>query len=235
VALSMPDSDRHIEKKSKEDLAGTIIRKFKPEDRDAVRKICYDTGLMGHPIDPYFGCFDLFADYWMNYYTDCEPASAFVAELDGRVIGYLVGCLETSTQQKTQKKVIMPQIYRKLLTFGYRIDRRFFTFTWRYFRSMWRNEFMDEPIDDYRAHLHMNIVEGCRSGGIGSRLLSTFLDYLCENNVKGLHLGTTTYNKLAVSFYKKRGFKLVAQHPLTMYEGIVPEQIDVLFFTRQLI
>ena len=55
---------------SKERLADAVIRKYGPEDRAAVRKICYDTGLMGDPIDPYFGCIELFADYWMTYYTD---------------------------------------------------------------------------------------------------------------------------------------------------------------------
>ena len=44
----------------KEHLSKAVIRKYSPEDRAAVRRICYDTGLMGDPIDPYFGCFDLF-------------------------------------------------------------------------------------------------------------------------------------------------------------------------------
>jgi len=219
---------------SKERLADAVIRKYGPEDRAAVRKICYDTGLMGDPIDPYFGCIELFADYWMTYYTDHEPESAFVAELDGRVIGYLVGCRDTSAQQRVQKKEVMPMIYRKFFTFGYKVDRRFFSFMRRYLRSLWRNEFLDEPITDYPAHLHMNMAEGCRSGGIGSRLLAAYLDYLRRNNVRGLHLGTTSHNKLAVPFYKKRGFRLVSRSPLTTYEGIIPEKIEVLLFTREL-
>jgi GNAT superfamily N-acetyltransferase len=219
---------------SKQRLADAVIRNYRPEDRAALRTICYDTGLMGDPIDPYFGCMELFADYWMNYYTDHEPESAFVAEVDGQVIGYLAGCKDTSVQQKIQKKEVMPRIYWKLFTFGYKVDRRFFSFMRRYLRSMWRNEFLDEPIKDYPAHLHMNMADGCRSGGIGSRLLAAYLDYLRRNNVRGLHLGTTTHNKLAVPFYKKRGFRLLSRSPLTTYEGIIPEKIEVLLFTREL-
>jgi GNAT superfamily N-acetyltransferase len=214
-------------------LAAAIVRKYRPEDRDAVRRICYDTGLMGRPIDPYFGCFELFADYWMNYYTDYEPESAFVAELGGRVIGYLVGCKDTSVQREMQGKAIMPQIRRKLFRFGYKVDRRFFALMWRYVRTMWRREFVDEPINEYPAHLHMNLAEGYRSGGIGSKLLAAYLEYLRANGVKGLHLGTTSYNKLAVPFYKKWGFRLVSESPFTMYDGIVPEKITLLFFTRE--
>lgn len=218
---------------SKEDLARTVIRKYRPEDRAAVRRICYDTGLMGDPIDPYFGCLELFADYWMNYYTDYEPESAFVAELDGEVIGYLVGCKDTAVWERTQRDLIMPKIRRKLFTFGYKIDRRFFRFMWWYIRRMWRGEDVDEPIDGFPAHLHMNLAHEYRGGGIGSRLLSAYLAYLSRNNVEGLHLGTTTANKLAAPFYKKWGFRLVSEHPFTMYESIAPEKHKGLFFTRK--
>ncbi|UCD56932.1 MAG: GNAT family N-acetyltransferase [Candidatus Hydrogenedentota bacterium] len=218
----------------RKNLAGAIVRKYGPADRDVLRKICYDTGLLGDPIDPYFGCLDLFADYWMNYYTDYEPESAFVAELDGQVVGYLVGCKDTSVQQEVQKSEIMPRIYRKFLTFGYNVDRRFFSFMWRYLRSMWRREFVEESFKDHPAHLHMNLTEGYRSGGIGSKLMSAYFNYLRRNNVRGLHLGTTSHNKLAVPFYKKWGFRLVSRHPFTLYEGITPGKMEILFFAREL-
>lgn len=211
-----------------------VIRKYAPQDRSAVRRICYDTGLMGDPIDPHFGCRDLFADYWMNYYTDHEPESAFVAEVEGQVVGYLVGCKDTLIQQQIHGGVIMPHIRRKLLTFGYRIDRRFFSAMGRYLRSTWRHEFVEEPAKDYPAHLHMNLAQGFRGGGIGSRLLLAYFDYLRENRIEGVHLGTTTRNKLAVSFYKKWGFRIVSRRPLTMYEGIVPEKIEALHLEREL-
>ena len=219
---------------SREELSRARVRKYRSEDRDAVRKLCYDTGLMGDSIDPYFGCMDLFADYWMNYYTDYEPESAFVVELGGKIVGYLVGCIDTSAQQEIQNNIITPQIRRKLLTFGYKIDRRFFWFAWRYLKSMWRGEFVEESIKGYPAHLHMNLAEGYRNGGLGSMLLTEYFECLRQNNVTGLHLGTSTGNKLAVPFYKKWGFQLVSNHPLTMYDGIVDEKVEELFFVREI-
>jgi GNAT superfamily N-acetyltransferase len=227
------DRDIREAKSPREELSEAHIRRYRPEDRAAVRQICCDTGLMGDTIDPHFGSPELFADYWMNYYTDFEPESAFVAELDGKVIGYLVGCVDTSIQQETQSDIIVPKIRRRLLMFGYKIDRRFFSFVWRYLRSMWRGEFVEESITDYPAHLHMNIAEGYRSQGLGSRLLSEYFEYLRQNKVRGVHLGTTTGNKLAVPFYKKWGFRLVSSRPLTIYDGIVPEKVEELFFTRE--
>jgi GNAT superfamily N-acetyltransferase len=221
---------------SGEILAGATVRKYSPADRAAARRICYETGLMGDSIDPYFGCLDLFADFWTLYYTDYEPESTFVAEADGQVIGYLMGCTDTKVQQRIQKREIMPRIRRRLMTFGYRVDRRFLSFMWRQLRSTWRGELAhgeEEYIMDYPAHLHMNLAEGYRSGGIGSMLLSAYLDYLRTSNVTGLHLGTTSYNKLAVPFYKKWGFQIAARYPLTLYEGIIPEKVEILFFTRE--
>lgn len=211
-----------------------IIRKYRPGDRAAVRQICYDTGLMGDPIDPYFGCFELFADYWMTYYTDYEPESAFVAEVDGEVVGYLVGCRTTPVQQEVQKRKILPRIRRKLFSFGYKLNRKFFRFMYKYVRSILRHESVEEPVKDYPAHLHMNLKEGYRSRGIGSKLMRAYFDYLKEYNIPGVHLGTTTYNKLAVPFYKRWGFRVVSRHPLTLYEGIIPEKVEALFFVREI-
>ena len=69
---------------AKEQREASTVRKYRPEDRSAVRAICYETGLLGDPIDPYFGCLELFADFWTTYYTDYEPESCFAAEADGK-------------------------------------------------------------------------------------------------------------------------------------------------------
>src|SRR5271170_2227271 len=68
-----------------------VIRPYRPEDRDAVRAICADTGFLGKPIDPVFEDRELFADYLTAYYTDAEPQSTVVCELDGEVKGYVMG------------------------------------------------------------------------------------------------------------------------------------------------
>ena len=70
---------------------GHLIRPYRPADRAAVRAICADTGFLGQPIDPVFEDRELFADYLTSYYTDAEPESTFVCELEGEVMGYVMG------------------------------------------------------------------------------------------------------------------------------------------------
>ena len=68
------------------------VRPYTPADREAIRQICCETGYSGAPIDPVFTDRDVFADFFTRYYTDCEPESSFVAEDNGRIIGYILGC-----------------------------------------------------------------------------------------------------------------------------------------------
>src|SRR5438874_2917124 len=67
------------------------IRSYRDSDRAAVRRLCCQTGFLGHPIDPVYEDRELFADFLTTYYTDHEPESCFLLELDGGIRGYLLG------------------------------------------------------------------------------------------------------------------------------------------------
>ena len=61
----------------------------------AFARSAYGTGYMGDPIDWQWRDRESFADMFTGYYTDREPGSAFVVEVDGVVEGYLLGCLDS--------------------------------------------------------------------------------------------------------------------------------------------
>ena len=77
-------------------MAEVEIRRFRPEDRDAVRHICFVTGYMGEPVEWMWRDQESFADMFSGYYTDREPESTLVADIGGKVQGYLLGCRESS-------------------------------------------------------------------------------------------------------------------------------------------
>src|ERR1700745_1368452 len=68
-----------------------FIRGYRRSDREAVRKLCCQTGFLGSPIDPVYEDRELFADFLTTYYTDHEPESSFVLEIGGELKGYLLG------------------------------------------------------------------------------------------------------------------------------------------------
>ena len=69
-------------------MSNLIIRQFLPKDREALRTICCDTADMGEPIEHFFPERESAADLLTAYYTDFEPESTFVAELDEKILQF---------------------------------------------------------------------------------------------------------------------------------------------------
>src|SRR5207302_8687285 len=132
------------------------IRPYRPEDREAVRRICADTGFLGRPIDPVFEDRELFADYLTGYYTRVEPASLLVCELDGVVKGYLMGCRRPLIKQAYQAfanvAVAAKAIYRCYAR-PYNESSR--TFPPSMLRNPWRKLLVPPP---FSFHFYFNIL-----------------------------------------------------------------------------
>jgi ribosomal protein S18 acetylase RimI-like enzyme len=215
-----------LEKKTRAGRA-LVIRKYMPIDRDRVRYVCSQTGFLGEPQEALFIGRDPFADLWSSYWTDYEPESAFVATVDGQVEAYLLGCLNTDRQERIWNKEIIPKVIRQIILpswWKHSINRKFITAVTK---SSIKGE-MKAPMKDikkeYPAHLHTNIADPeLRGMGIGGALMKAYFDYLKENNIKGVHLGTTNHNRLAVPFYKHVGFETVWENHATFYDHAIPD------------
>ena len=57
----------------------------------------------------------------------------------------------------------------------------------------------------YPAHLHINLAERCRSGGIGSRLVTRFCIDAAKAGAPGVHV-VTSRGARNVRFYERNGF-----------------------------
>ena len=215
------------------------IRPFRPADRASVRWICCETGFLGEPQEKVVADREVFADMWSAYWTDREPESAFVAEADGRVVGYLLGCADTGRYEKTFRAEMARPLFWKAVGRGFFVRGKNPAFVYRLLRSQRRGEFnapMREIKPEYPAHLHMNIAPAeFRGRGLGKALLAACLDHLRARGVKGLHLGTTSHNKQAVPFYRASGFKEIFRKRLTCYDHAIPDPpLDSLYFGMKL-
>ena len=207
-----------------------LVRKYEPKDRDKVRWICCETGFMGDPVEIYFQGRELFADMWTKYWTDYEPESAFVAEVNHQVVGYVMGALDTDRQEQIFEKEILPKIVRNFFFKGVCLHFQ----NWRYLRRVARskrrgefNEPMRQVKPEYPAHLHTNIAPPeFRGKGIGKALMKTYLDYLRQHKSKGVHLVTTSRNKMALGLYSNLGFKDLFRGPLTCYDHVLNEPLE---------
>src|SRR5438093_10343918 len=70
---------------------------------------------MGEPADWYWRDEVSFANIWTGYYTDVEPESAFVLDDGTSVLGYLLGCVDSSRAPGEQKAITRELVRRWLL------------------------------------------------------------------------------------------------------------------------
>lgn len=186
----------------------TTVRPYQLSDRAAVRQLAFDTAEAGRPST--FSDPRLQMDLLTRYYTDHEPSSLWVLERDGRVAGYLTGCLNT--------KNFLAWLNRRghLLTAFHVVVRNFYRpAIWKWVHARMRTVMEGgahrEPwVSDYPAHLHLNLAESARGQGAGTQLMAKFFEQCRAAGVTGVHLSTRADNKEAQQFFQKNGFEALA-------------------------
>jgi GNAT superfamily N-acetyltransferase len=219
-------------------LEAYLIRGYRPEDRSRVREICLQTGFLGKPQDPWIQG-SVLAEIFTRYYTDYEPGSAFVVEVDGHVEGYLLGCRDSYREKRIFRRKILPGLVLSMLRpawWGRPVNRR-------WLRAMARSTLQGEMrfpekeiFSSYPAHLHTNIVDpGLRGQGIGRALMQRYFDMLRGNRVPGVHLATTSHNRRAVRFYRAVGFEVLHENRLTCYDHVIDDPpLKMLYMGKRL-
>lgn len=188
-------------------MRSVSVRPYTPDDRARVRHICFVTGYMGDPVDWLWRDEESFATVFSGYYTDAEPESALVVDVDGEVAGYLLGCVDTATAWDPAKVV------------GRQVLRRWLLLRPGTARFMWRS-LADAALDAasgrlpptrvidprWPAHLHINLLHSARGCGAGSALMHAWLDRLRERGSAGCHIETLAENHRAIAFFEATGF-----------------------------
>jgi ribosomal protein S18 acetylase RimI-like enzyme len=193
-------------------VSDLVIRPYRPADRAQVRRICHQTGFMGEPADWYWRDETSFANIWTGYYTDVEPESAFVVEDATGVLGYLLGCLDTSRAPSAQRAIVREIVRRQLV---------FRPGTAAFFRRAIADVARDPRVgsgelDDprYPSHLHIDLLPAARGRGAGRRLMDAWFERLGVAGSPGCHLGTMAENTGAIAFFEAVGFERHGQPQL---------------------
>jgi RimJ/RimL family protein N-acetyltransferase len=179
------------------------IRRYETGDREAIRRICFETGYMGEPIDWLWRDRETFADLITRYYTDREPESIWVATRGSDVVGYLTGCVDS---ERTRGNA--PAEVRRLIWRGGLLRPGFGAFLARAALDTLRDrDLRGEALFDPRwpAHLHIDLLPEARGRGLGRRLMQLWFDHLRGLAVPGVHLGTFAENHAAIRFFESCG------------------------------
>jgi len=198
------------------------IRSFRRSDRAAVRRLCCDTGFLGSPIDPVYEDRQLFADFLTTYYTDWEPESSFVIEIEGEIRGYLLG----------SRKPLRNQLYSfwqnvslflKALTRCFRYNGASRRFVLWILMNGWR----EVPAAPRRVpHFHINLLPDARKMSTTRALMSAYLSYLYRCGEKRVYGQIVTFeSRRGEQMFERYGFKVLNRAEITKYKAFYPQSV----------
>ncbi len=198
------------------------IRGFEPSDRAAVRDLCCRTGFLGTPIDPVYEDRELFADFLTTYYTDHEPQSSFVLEVEGELKGYLLGSRKPLLNQlySFQQNIVL--FLRSLLRYP-----RYNARSKRFIRWMIMNGWREVPAAPARtAHFHINLLPEARKISTTRALMSAYLSYLYRCGEKRVYGQIVTFeSRRGEKMFERYGFKVMNRAEITKYRAFYPESV----------
>jgi len=191
-----------------------------------VRAISCETAFLGkHEL--FFDDDEILADALTQYYTDYEPTSCFVAESESAVVGYIIGAKDVTRMATIFWRDIFNGLLIKAWQHKVFFQRKASSFFLHIAVSALRGEFISPHFArQYPAALHINIRQGFRGQGVGTRLIARYVSYARETGVKGIHFGVFSHG--AREFFEKTGFKVLFKGNRSFFRYRLGE--DVPFF-----
>jgi ribosomal protein S18 acetylase RimI-like enzyme len=199
-----------------------IIRSYRASDREAVRKLCSETGFLGVPIDPVYEDRQLFADFLTTYYTDHEPESCFVLEVNGDLRGYLLGSRRPLQNQLYSFSQNIILFFRALLRYP-----RYHPRSRRFIRWLLVYGWREVPAAPRRVpHFHINLLPDARKMSTTRALMSAYLSYLYRCGEKRVYGQIVTFqNRRGVDLFERYGFKVLNRAEITKYKAFYPQSV----------
>ncbi|MBN2459273.1 GNAT family N-acetyltransferase [Candidatus Woesearchaeota archaeon] len=185
-----------------------IIRQYEPADRQSIEEIQFNTYFLGKSMSKFVSNRKPFSAELARYFEESE--SIFVAEDKGRIVGYLIGCLDDSKHNKrlSYANFVLSNFTKSL--FFSKQDRAYwasrFAFLFNILIGKSGELKMKTPAN--AGHLHINLLPSSRGKGAGSKLLQAFFRYAKKKGIKVVHADSfETRLNPNKSFWIKNGFK----------------------------
>jgi GNAT superfamily N-acetyltransferase len=210
------------------------IRKFENRDRGELRSISHDTAFMGQPASLFFEGREIICDALNSYFTDYEPESCFVAEVNSTVVGYLIGAKNKIAAEKVFQDKIMLRLFWRALKSGVFIKKKNIVFIFSCLTAFLKGGFSTPDFTkEYPATFHINIKNEFRGQNIGTALISAYLSYLKEKLVSGVHLATIS--RAGADFFSKQSFRLLYEGKRSYFKHILHKDVPLYIYGKKLV
>ena len=184
------------------------IREYQPSDHQQLGDICERTAYRGGTSREEFSDPSILPNLFVFPYLAFELELALVhprADSD-RAVGYLVGTSDTGEFVGRYRRSWLPLLAKQFPpgSAGTADPQA------RAVARLHRPEYMLQPgLDHYPAHLHIGILPAHQGNGIGRELIDSFVVALRSRNVSGVHVGISSANRAALTFFLHVGFRRI--------------------------
>lgn len=183
-------------------MSDHLIRPYLATDRAECYDVCVRTGAAGGDARGLYSSDDLLPDIFCGPYLDLDPESAFVVDTGDRVAGYIIAASDTRDFVRRYRREVLP---------GFAARYPFVEHP-RTQEDVMVNlgntpeHLLIPELDEYPAHLHIDLLPELQGMGMGRRLVETLLASLAARGIHGVHLTMDAANTSARTFYDRLGF-----------------------------
>lgn len=203
-----------------------VIRQYDPmgSDGSQIGRVCCDAAFLGQPIDSVFRDRSFFTHFMVTPYLVLEPHNTWVAEDDGKIIGYLNASMlplfSLLRLQMVTAAISMELMPRYLIGQYDRHPR-----SKRFAEFLMTEAPAQIPIHPLgAAHYHFNVDSGHRGKGIGTRLLSGFEQMLRRKGIARYYAEVlSSPQRRPEEYFVDLGYHIYDRVPTTAFEAEVPE------------
>jgi len=195
-----------------------VIRPFHPSDLGAIYRICLLTGLAGGDSSHLYRNPELLGHVYAGPYPVADPGLTFVVADDEGVAGYIVATGDTAAFERWREESWWPVLREQYPpvedpqdgTEDHELVGRV--------HETWSTD--DAYLAEFPAHMHIDLLPRAQGQGLGRQLVETLAAALRERGVRGVHLGVSSENPGAISFYRRVGFTTVEDLPWGFVLGL---------------
>lgn len=186
------------------------IRRFRPQDIDALYAISLATGFAGSDASHLYDDPKLMGHIYSAPYALLEPELALVVQDQEGVAGFVVGALDTPAWQRRLEQDWWPPLRRRYAA-PPEADRDSWSHDQR--RAFTIHHPAQAPssvVQKYPAHFHMNLLPRLQGRGVGSKLFDDWRLVAAVRGATAIHVAVNHGNARAIQFWRNLAFMELA-------------------------
>lgn len=178
-----------------------LLRPYESTDLSALYEICLKTTRNGE--DGSDNCIhpELVGSYYAAPYAVSDPEMCLILADEEGPSGFVLGTADTRAYTTWFNETWLPEIRARFAGLELVEGAGDASLLERLDQDLEDEDFVDE----YPAHLHINLLPRAQSGGWGRKMIAAWADLAAKRGAGGLFLGVSATNANAVGFYRHLG------------------------------